>query len=255
MIELEANNINESIFGKIKDFFKKNSFNASVRQATEKEKEEDDYDRYYDDIYGEHDTQSDDTVNRWKKDPDNAVVEIIKEISEDFNRAPYSDKISITINPNDSKYEYRFEDGHKITITIANDRQLGRPVLILLYHKYNVSIKISTSVHNSVVKFLNKITEKGVKRPQKKQQSYNRYTGQPTKTETIKPKSKDPKKDTYDKLKATYKLRKEHLDKMKPNDPEKATAQNELDSLSATIKKMKAKHQFEHLKSFENFNI
>lgn len=251
MIELEANNINESIFGKIKDFFKKK---PSVRQATEKEKEEDDYDRYnaYDDMYGDNEH---DVVNKWKEDPDNAVVEIIKEISEDFNRAPYSDKVNITIKPNDSKYEYRFEDGHKITITIANDRQLGRPVLILLYHKYNVSIKISTSVHNSVVKFLNKITEKGVKRPEKKQQSYNRYTGQSTKVETQKPKSKDPKKDTYDKLKATYKLRKEHLDKMKPNDPERATAQNELDSLDATIKKMKTKHQFEHLKSFENFNI
>ena len=62
-----------------------------------------------------------------------------------------------------------------------------------------------------------------------------------------------PKQALYDTLKSTYELRKSQLDNMNDNDPDKKLLKNELENLEGKLDDMKTKYQFEHLKTFENF--
>ncbi len=253
-----ANNINESIFDRIKDFFKKK---PSVRQATEKEKAEDRYYRYADeDKYaGQEDRYAgnedrftsgrvetkEKKLKRWQNDPDGAIEDIIKEISEDFIKSPYNDKIDIKTNTDKylgvvyTIYTYKFEDGFKVIFTLEVGS--SRPKLKINYPKYGVTVQIGAEYHNSVMSFLNTMTERSSRRPQ--------YTTTQTKTTKVE---SNPKKETYNKLKDTLKLRKEHLAKITDAE-DRANAQNEINLITKKIAKMKSDYQFEHIKPFKGF--
>lgn len=228
-----ANNINESIFDRIKDFFKKK---PSVRQATEKEKAEDRYYRYAD--------QEDRYAGN--EDRFTAIEDIIKEISEDFVKSPYNDKIDIKTNTDKylgvvyTVYTYTFEDRFKVIFTLEVGS--SRPKLKMEYSKYGVVITIGAAYHNSVMTFLNTMTERSSRRTQQ------------TRTQTKETRvESNPKKETYNKLKDTLKLRKEHLLKI-TNAEDRATAQNEINLITKKIAKMKSDYQFEHIKTFKGFN-
>lgn len=251
-----ANNINESIFDKVKDFFKKK---PSVRQTTDKEKSEDRYynqeDRYADeDRYAGNEDRftrgrvetREKKLKRWENNPDGAIEDIIKEISEDFVKSPYNDKIDIKTNTDKylgvvyTVYTYTFEDRFKVIFTLEVGS--SRPKLKMEYSKYGVVITIGAAYHNSVMTFLNTMTERSSRRTQQ------------TRTQTKETRvESNPKKETYNKLKDTLKLRKEHLLKI-TNAEDRATAQNEINLITKKIAKMKSDYQFEHIKTLNPLN-
>lgn len=100
------------------------------------------------------------------------------------------------------------------------------------------------------VSFINNVLNTGKDRP-----SSNSSNGSSRTYSRPSSKSSDPKRNLYDTMVSTQKLREEQLRKMKANDPERAAMQNELNVLNTKIKSMKDRYKFEHLCGFHGFKV
>lgn len=172
------------------------------------------------------------------------ITRIIDSILEDFNRAPYNDKISGYRNRNNEYcIKYRFENGDIIDINNIDSRTFKFET-----KKQSVIYTLGILLFNRLVTIINNISKRQRTRPGGyKNNDY--YSGEGTKS-----KSSDPKRDRYETLLKTIKLREEQLKKLSKDDEQRVALENELNAVKRMAKKLKDEYKFENIKGFKDFD-
>lgn len=130
-----------------------------------------------------------------------------------------------------------------------------------VYHSTVEEVSITGMLVSEFIKFINRVLKDGKERSKSSSSSYSGkskfdygdYDDIFGKNKEKK-KSDDPKRNLYDTLINTKKLREDQLKKMSKSDPDRQSLENELNTLNAKIKSMKDKYKFEHLCYFDEYN-
>lgn len=180
--------------------------------------------------------------------------DLFNRIVRDFQNNPWSDKYSTPTVGNKTAFKYRFENGWTFDM-VDND-------ITYVDDKYRHGYTVGLIWRNKFVDLANEIIRKGKRRPTTGGSSYGSQSGYQKKSEPFRetPKTGNPQKDKYNLLNDKIKLREEQLRRMKPNDPDRTSLENELNNYKRVRDKMKREYKFEklnlsmkHLKLFEAF--
>lgn len=158
-----------------------------------------------------------------RKEIDKEINDLISSITKDWNASIYADKVK---TPGNGHVTYRFENGDHILFT-------GK-TLIYTTSKHKMQFTLGIMYQSVFRKFFNRIVEiinSGKTSTRSSySKSYSNYSGgQVPPPQNPKPSSSlDPKTRRYEVLMETIRLRKENLDKMSKNDPEREALENEL---------------------------
>ena len=160
-----------------------------------------------------------DNEYRWNNNQ-NKFEKILNLVIKDFNNSPYSHKYkAITIN-NSVQFTYNFNNGYKLNLVDE----------YLFLSKQNNDLINSFNLDSiQVIEFyrlINKIIDRT-----ESQRTYSKS----------EPKVESTGNQKLDKILEKIKLREEQLRKMKSNDPERSSLQNELNTYKNIANKMKSK--------------
>lgn len=152
--------------------------------------------------------------------------------------------IRLQLLPIDGKvcFKYIFEDGSELLLK-DNELTYGRSIYTLGLLYRSKFIKLANAIFESPLWKANHQRPSGQRR--------QNNSG----TKSNNPKSNHPKWGLYQNLKQTVIRREEQLKKMSKDDPERQALENEYRVAKATLDKLKNQYQFEHLKSFNLFNL
>jgi hypothetical protein len=152
-------------------------------------------------------------------------------------------------------FKYRFENGWTFEV-------VGNKVTYT-DDKYRYGYTVGLIWRKKFVDLANEMMSKQKRRPTsgyKSSYDYDKKKSEPSSTYKETPKTGNPQRDKYNLINDKIRLREDQLRKMKPNDPDRTSLENELNSYKRVRDKMKKEHKFEklnlnmkHLKLFEAF--
>jgi len=177
--------------------------------------------------------------------------DLFKRIIQDFQNNPWEDKFSTPKVGDKTTFKYRFENGCTFEV---NDNQI-----VYSDGEYRRVYTVGLTWRNKFAQLANEIIVKGKRRPTSGRSSSGSsgsgQSGYQNKSEPFResPKTGNPQRDKYNLINDKIKLREDQLRKMKSNDPDRTSLENELNSYKRVRDKMKNEHKFENLKTFEGF--
>lgn len=258
------NKVNEAIYRSPKFLRKFMNFEINTKgdikgEPSEKEKKRRIWEMWDDTINLRNRYRGDmsfwDEFDKWKKGKEEKAREqrriereledLINKFQNDGRSYPYNDKFEA--KNGGKKFEYKFEDGCHLEIDLLDSG--AKLVFIDKTHKHTYTVGLK--YRNRFVDVCKFIINNSKNRPESNQRSYtrNEWKEREKKSQT----SGDPKKDRYNSLKETVRLRKEQLSKMSKSDSEYQVLKNELDAAERALNAFKNKYQFENLSNFSNY--
>lgn len=164
-------------------------------------------------------------------------------VISDFRSAPYQDKAFTPTIDGQTCFKYIFEDGTELLLKGSE----------LIYG--NTTYTLGLIYRNKFVNLANQLFKSKPWTENRQRPGGQRRRTQNTYSNSNNPKSNHPKWGLYQNLKQTVIRREEQLKKMSKDDPERQALENEYRVAKATLDKLKNQYQFEHLKSFNLFNL
>jgi hypothetical protein len=199
--------------------------------------------------------EAEENKKREQEKIENELQNLFNRLVRDFQNAPYSDKIETPRVGGEVTFKYRFENGWTFEV-------VGNKVTYT-DDKYRYDYTVGLIWRKKFVDLANEMMSKQKRRPTsgyKSSYDYDKKKSEPSSTYKETPKTGNPQRDKYNLINDKIKLREDQLRKMKPNDPDRTSLENELNSYKRVRDKMKKEHKFEklnlnmkHLKLFEAF--
>ena len=160
-------------------------------------------------------------------DENNKVDKIFDLLVKDFSNNPYHDKLSSFGSSYDIiSFIYKFENGFKFTLNNKEIRVYNRNSENISYYR------LDDLYHLKFLKLILEMKEKAQHRFKEK------YKGEKPKEDTKVKSTGNPR---LDKINEKIILREEQLRKMKNNNPDRITLENELNTYRNIFKKIKSK--------------
>lgn len=214
--------------------------NIISKKTEKKEKKKSENKKTYESKYDSYKSQYHRDTE--KEDNHRKLEKILNLVIKDFNNSPYNDKYICKTIGNNVYFQYNFNNGYKLTISDeylvlvkSNGEKLNSFILDTL-QVIQIYQLINKIIDNSVNRNQRTYSKSDYDRAKRKYDEYRDFTE--PKPEPKVEKSGNPK---LDKILEKIKLREEQLSKMRSNDPERSSLQNELNTYKNIANKMKSK--------------
>ena len=214
-------------------------FDISIKTEKKENNKKENKSKYESDSY-KYDSYKSYNHRSSEEDNNRKLEKILNLVIKDFNNSPYKDKYICKTIGNNVYFQYNFNNGYKLTISDeylvlvkSNGEKLNSFILDTL-QVIQIYQLINKIIDNSVNRNQRTYSQSDYDRAKRKYDEYRGFNNSEPKVE----KSGNPK---LDKILEKIKLREEQLSKMRSNDPERSSLQNELNTYKNIANKMKSK--------------